>query len=205
MRPTTRTVLVSALALALWGLAHAALASSDSGAGTCDPAHFCLEVQGFFILDFVVFFGGMIYVGRRPIAAMLDKRHQDVAKDIQAAQELKAAAEARLHEYRQRIARLQDELERLLADARAGTQVEMDRILHDARTQVARVNAEERQRLEQESKKLRDQLEREAAALALQLAERIVRERLDASGHAHLVDRALGELSELPAGSRPAA
>jgi F-type H+-transporting ATPase subunit b len=182
-------------AFVLAGVASLLGATSAFASGGATEHGFVFQVHGFFIINFVAFIGIIVYVGRKPIAAMLDRRYRDVAKEIEAARELKAAAQARYDDYQRRFQQLQQELNGLLEDTRKGTQLEMDRILKDAEAQVGRITAEEQQRLAQESKKLRDQLERDAAAMALRLAEQMVKDRLDAAAQQRLVDRALGDLA----------
>ena len=187
------------LATILAGLALPALAlASDE---TCNAEHWCFQIHGFYIIDFLAFVGLLVYFGRKPIAAMLDKRHADVAKEMEAAKAVRDEAQAKYDEYTARIAGLEAELQTMLADVQKGTAVEVERIMAEARQQVARLTAEEQQRLEQESKRLRDSLQREAAALALQMAEQTLREKLDAAGQQRLVERSLTELGGLKSGA----
>ena len=63
------------IALAMTALLPSiALAGGDVG--------FEFDLHGYYIIDFVVFFGALIYFGRRPIAAMLDQRHKTVAAEM---------------------------------------------------------------------------------------------------------------------------
>lgn len=197
-----RTPLLFAIAAQLLFAAQAF--ASGGAAGTCSAHDGCFEFQihGYYIINFLVFVGILVYFGRKPLAASLEKRYQEVAREIEAAREAKLAAEQRLQDYQAKMARLEDENQRMLAEMRAGTQVEMDNILAEARTQVARLTAEQALRLEQESKRLRDQLQREAASKALQMAEAIVRQRMDAAAQAKLVDQTLSELEQLAGGAR---
>ncbi len=182
-------------------LAMAALVAAPAtafAADECKVGDFCLQIQGYYLIDFVAFIAILVWAGRKPIAAMLDKRYQDVSKDIAAAKELRDAAQSKYDEYRRRIDRLEEELARTLAEVREGTELEVQRILAEAEIQVSRITAEEQLRLSQESKRLRDELAHDAAVLALQLAEKSVRSRLDAVGQQKLLDRALGHLENLP-------
>lgn len=180
----------------------AATAYADGHAGSTCNAHdgcFELQIHGYYIINFIVFVGILVYFGRKPLVESLEKRYQEVAKEMEAAKEAKTQAEQRLASYQAKMARLEDENQRMLAEMRVGTQAEMDQILADARHQVARFTADEALRLEQESKRLRDQLQREAAHKALQLAEAMLRERMTAANQATLIDQTLTELEGLAA------
>ena len=173
-------------------------AEAANAAGTCEPNEFCFQVQGYYILDFVAFVAIIVYAARKPLAAFLDKRYADVSKEIAAAHELRDAAQQKYDAYKARMDNLAVEMDKILSDARTGTEAEVQRILAEAQAQVERVTAEEKIRLDQESKRIRDELQKDAAALALKLAEQMVRERLDATAQAKLVDSALREIEELP-------
>ncbi len=166
-----------------------------------DPSKFSINMQGFYIIDFIAFFGLLIYVARKPIAAMLDKRYNDVAKEIAAAKELRDAAQAKFDEYQARIDRLDEELARTMAEVRAGTSIEVQRILEDAEHTVQKIAADEAQRLVQESKRIREQLAREGAVLALEMAEVLVRERMNPKTQEQLIEKAIADLSALPSGT----
>ncbi len=197
-----RSRLVMPAAVVAQGLLAAATAlASGAAAGTCTAEQGCFEFQihGYYIINFVVFVALLVIFGRKQVAASLEKNYQEVAKEIEEARTAKQAAEAKLAEYQARLAALEAQNEQMLAEVRAGTQVEVEQILAEARAQVARITAEEQQRLEQESKRLRDALHDETASLALQLADQAVRERLDGAGQARLVEGALADLDGLAA------
>ena len=164
-----------------------ALASGDAG--------FEFTIHGFYIIDFFIFAGIIVYFGRKPIAAMLDQRHKNVAEEIQRAQVMADEAEARFNEYRFRLDRLEGELTAVLDEVRKGTKIEVARILADAQTTADRIAGDEQARLQQEAKKIRDGLARHAAEMALDLAEAQVRTRL-AKGDKHdqMVERIVAEL-----------
>ncbi|MBM4344227.1 MAG: hypothetical protein FJ100_12735 [Deltaproteobacteria bacterium] len=176
------------------------LAWASGGGGTCNAHDGCFEFQvhGYYILNFLVFVGLVVWYGRKPIAAALDKRYRDVAKEIEAAQAAKAEAEAQLRDYQTKVTRLAEDNARLLAEVRAGTDIEVANILAEARTLVDRATADEKLRLEQESKRLRDQLVDETARIAVDLAEQLVRQRLDGAAQERLVQAALADLEALP-------
>jgi len=186
MRAPLARLLTAALILATPAIA---LAGGDAG--------FEFEVHGYYIIDFIIFVGIIVYFGRKPIAAMLDQRHKSVAEEIQKAHAMHAEAEAKYNEYRFRLERLDAELSTVLDDVRKGTEVEVDRILEDARKAADRIASDEKTRLEQEAKKIRDNLARHAAEVALELAEVQVRTRLAKDGKQdQLVDRVVNELEK---------
>ena len=194
-----RTIASTALASLLPALAWAEEAAEKAGeAAEHDPTQWTLQIQGFYLIDFIAFVAIIIYAARKPLAAFLDKRYADVSKEIELAQAMQAEAQKKFDAYNLRMQNLATEMEQILSEARAGTQAEVKRILDDAHVQVERITAEERVRLEQESKRIRDTLQREAATLAVTLAEQMVRERLDPATQGLVQERALREIEQLP-------
>ncbi len=179
-----------------------AVAWASGGGGTCSAHDGCFEFQvhGYYIINFIVFVGLVVWFGKKGIVDALEKRYRDVAKEIETAQAAKAEAEAQLRDYEARMARLAEDNARLLAEVRAGTDNEVANILAEARILVERAASDEKLRLEQESKRLRDQLKDETARIAVDLAEQIVRKRLDSKAQDRLVEAALADLEALPVG-----
>ena len=93
---------------------------------------------------------------------------------------------------------------KVLDDVEAGTAAEVDHILADARVAVEKITAEEAVRLAQEGKRLRQELAREAAGLAVELAEGLIKERLNPGVHQQLVATALSDLEKLDVTQTPA-
>jgi F-type H+-transporting ATPase subunit b len=197
MQPMTRAKMPTKalrLAVTLAGSLLPALALAEEAA-ECNAESFCWKIQGFYIIDFLVFVGILVWAGRKPIAALLDKRHADVAKEIAAARVVRDEAQAKYDEYKQRIDGLEQDLQKMMADVRIGTESEVQRILADAHAQVERMTAEEQLRLAQESKRLRLELQNDAAKIALEMAEATLKQRLDAAGQRKSIDRAAADLA----------
>ncbi len=157
-------------------------------------------IHGFYIIDFLVFVGILVYVGRKPIAAALDSRYKTVVAEIEEAKALRMAAQASYDEYRARIEHLDSELTAALQEVRVGTRTEVQRILQDARESAERISAEESARLSQEGKRLRAELAEAAATTALRLAEAELKQAINADVQRSLVERTLLDL-ETGAGS----
>jgi len=186
MRHPAAAIAVAALVL---GTPALALASGDAG--------FAFTIHGYYIIDFLVFFGVLVWFGRKPIAAFLDNRYKSVAADIEEARAMREQAEAKYEEYRLRLERLEDELAKVIDEVKQGTERERERILADAEREVERIKSDARARLAQETKKIRQELATHGANLALELAEKQIRERLStAEGQQQVIDRSIGEVEQ---------
>ena len=166
---------------------------------------FVFTIHGYYIINFVIFVGLIVYFARKPVQASLQARYDAVAREMEEAQAMKAEAEEKYAEYKARVERLDSEIQKVLGDVEQGTAAEVDHILADARTAVEKITAEEAVRLAQEGKRLRQELAREAADLAVEMAEGLIKERLNPGTHEQLVASALAELEQLDATQAPAA
>ncbi|MBT9557648.1 MAG: ATP synthase F0 subunit B [Myxococcales bacterium] len=139
---------------------------------------FDFKVQGFYIIDFLVYAAVLVVVLRKPLTAFVELRREKLVKDIEEARKLREEAERKLADYTKRLSAIESEAQQILADARAQGEAERTRILAEATATAQKLRADAKTRLEQESKKLAHDLELHAVELATQVAERIIVERI---------------------------
>lgn len=95
---------------------------------------------------------------------------------------------------KEKIAGLQAELERLVAEARKEATDERDRLIEEARGQAGRIAENTRQQVAQEFSKARIELRRQLAEETVKLAEKMITERLDDSARERLVGTTIEQL-----------
>ncbi|HYA48108.1 MAG TPA: ATP synthase F0 subunit B, partial [Burkholderiales bacterium] len=108
--------------------------SAEEGAKTSATIDFIGKAVNFLIL-----FGGLAFVLRKPVVAMLAKRSADVQETLRLADASTADAAAKRAESEARLSGLEDEIRRMMGTAEAVAQREKERI--------AGLAAEEAQRL----------------------------------------------------------
>jgi F-type H+-transporting ATPase subunit b len=152
---------------------------------------------GLFVWTLVVF-GLLLFLlskfAWKPIAASLTEREKTIEESIQRAEN--ALAEARQLQSDNEAARREAEAQarRLIADANeAAERVRTDRLAQlDAELTARRAQADAE--LDRQKQTLREELRTEVADLAVQAAERILREKMDGSQQRRLVDDFLATL-----------
>lgn len=198
--PTVRAPRATAAAAAAMAVLAPSLAFASGG--QCAPDEFCFTIHGYYIINFVVFVAILVFAGKKALTQTLQKRYEEVAKEIESAQAAKAAAEEKFLAYKQRVERLEEENAKLLAEVRAGTSVEVEQILAEARAASDKLASEVALRASQEHKRLREELQREASELSLKLARDMLIERLQGPGaaaaQAALVADGLAGIESLP-------
>jgi F-type H+-transporting ATPase subunit b len=176
---------LGAVAVALASAPHAAVAGG-----------FSWTEQGFYILDFALLIGLIAYAIKGPLKEFLEKRRENVLREMEAAQKLRAEAEAKLREYEQRLAELDAERKKILDDFTAAAARDRDKLLAEAQKSADRIVRDAERRVEQESKRLYDLLEREVITASLVASEELVRARVNAATQQKLLDEAVGAVSK---------
>lgn len=112
------------------------------------------------------------------LPAMLRERERDITSRLEAAEEALRSARERLAAAEASVANLPAEVERLAAEARSEAEREYERVLADARQDAEAVAERARVEIESASKLAQKKLKTYAAELALDLAERRIREHM---------------------------
>lgn len=135
-----------------------------------------------------------------PIADGLDKRESRIAGEIQAAEKANADAKVQLEEYQQKLATAGDEVRQMIEQAKRDAEVAGQAIAQKAREEA---EAEKRRAVEDielaTAGALKEMAER-SANLAVDLAGKIVQQRLSADEHSALINDAVAKFSKLEPG-----
>ena len=115
---------------------------------------------------------------------------------------MKREAEEQLQHYEQKLASIDDEVNRIQREMRAAGEAERARILSDARERRARMERDAEILISQELKAVREQLLRETVESAVRSAERMMKERLDEGDRQALAEQHLFDLRNAAASLR---
>lgn len=147
------------------------------------------------VVNFLVLFGGLTFVVRKPIKALLAKRTADVGESIRRAETDRAEAEARAESSRAKLAGLQAEVAALRSAAEEEARRETERIARAARGEAERLKKFTRQELDEQVRLVVRELKAYAAARATELARERIRERLTPETQAALIEKSIDRLS----------
>jgi F-type H+-transporting ATPase subunit b len=146
------------------------------------------------LINFGLLAYGYYRFGKKPVADALQKNRDSIAKEIEDAQRMKREAEGRAKQYQSKLQHLETELaETKLALQEAG-KAEHDRIVKEAEEKAARMQKDAAFMLEQESKQLRLDLQRETVLAALSAAEELLQKRVTGADQERLAEEFLASL-----------
>lgn len=194
-RPVSVGALVAALVLAA-GLEPALAAAAGDG------GFFGTPLGGFVahLVNFLILLAILVKFVGPALRNYLVSRREALERLVKEAAAAKANAEARAREYRERLARVDAEIERLREQYRADGEAEKARILAEAQRAAERLKRQAEQTAEQELAKARVALREEAARLATTLAEQALRRELTPADQARLVQDFVARIPAAVAG-----
>lgn len=141
-----------------------------------------------------VLFGVLYYFLRKPIAAYLGSRDQEIRNDLVTAADMKTTAAAQLAALEQKLAALPGELENLKARGAEEIAAEEARIEQAAAADRARLLEQTRREIDLQLRIAHRELVEHASNLAVGLATDRIRTNITPDDQARLVDRYLQQV-----------
>lgn len=140
------------------------------------------------VLNLAILLAVLGYVARKPIQNFFAQRRAKIRDDLDEAARLLAQAEHRYSEWQHKLIDLDEELAQIREDGRRRAEAEREAILADAQVAAERIHRNAVATVEQELRRAQSALRDEAAKLATELAERLLRERLEDSDRERLLN-----------------
>jgi F-type H+-transporting ATPase subunit b len=140
-------------------------------------------------LSFVVLLGILWKVALPAILKMMEERTNRIRGDLDAADRARAEAETVLADYQRQLADARTESNRIIEEARQ----QADQLRRDltarAETEVAELRARGADQIGAERERVLSELRGQVAALAVELAEKVVESNLDREANLALIER----------------
>lgn len=173
--------------------AAVALASESAGHGSM-PLDKILWELGIKILDIsIIAYFAFKYLSK-PLQQAMANRSQAVRSALEEATAGRRDAEARLAEFQAKAAGLDSEIEAMRSQAAADLERERALLIAEGKVAAEHVAQHARETIRQETAKARAQLHREAADLAVRLAEEHVRSAMTDEDQRHLAGSYLKQM-----------
>jgi len=175
------------------GLADAGTALAATGAreeeGTAQ-AHGTL----FRWINFVLLAGGLFFLLRKPLAEFFAQRSASIRKSLEEARTALEASQAQLQAVEDKLRHFEEEMAEFKAAAAREMAVEAEHLRQTTAQEAEKHVDYVRAQLEMATKAAKLELNLYAAQKAVELAEQMIRQRLDEAGHRRLVHQFMARL-----------
>jgi len=147
-------------------------------------------------VNFLVFAAILIKLVAKPAKAFFAQRTSDIGESFEELEAKKAEAEAALKAAETRLAEVGAEREKLMAQFQAEGEAEKAKIIEKAHMVAARIKDMAAHSIAQEFKKASQELKREVAEQATQMAEELIKKEITFADQTKLVEEYLQKVVE---------
>lgn len=195
MRSTLKRVATD-LAVASLVLAPTLASASAGGEGHGEGGNPWVSL-GYKFLNFGILALILYKALKKPVGQGLKDRADGVRQELEDARLAKEAAEAKYREYKDRVANLEQEIQRLRDDFAAEGEVQRQRILREGQEAAASVARNAESAGANEVKRAKDELRVEIAELAVRLTEEILTKAYTADDQKRAVRQTIQNVEKL--------
>lgn len=150
--------------------------------------------MGWFLLDFFVFLGGLVYFTAKPLADAFSQRHTAIKRTIAEMASAHAKASSRQQTLRGQLAGLEAEVRQLLDSSRKDGEEERTQLVKDAKEYAERMGKDAGAIATQETERARLRLQQVVLRAALTRAQSLLHEQITAADQQTLIEQAITEL-----------
>lgn len=154
------------------------------------------------VVNFLILFGGLAYLLRKPIKQFLEDRVAQISTTIRDAEESRHGAETDLEKTEKRLNELSQEVEELREKALSDGEREKERIIRAAQQEGERMKEAVQHEIEMISRAGIRSLKEYAVTLAAAEALERIQKRLTPEKHTQLIDDSIEKLENLHGKSR---
>lgn len=147
-------------------------------------------------VNVAILVGVLVYLLKKPLSSYLKERSELLRKSIDDAAKARAEAAEKLSAIQARMVRLSGEIEEMNRRMESEAGEEARRLRDLAQAEIARVREQSRFAAEQEVKKAREELRREAADLSAAAAEEMVKKSVTPDDQERIVRENIDKIKE---------
>jgi F-type H+-transporting ATPase subunit b len=148
-------------------------------------------------LNFAIMAGILIYFVTKPVKNALKGRTETIANNLEEAQKAREEAEAKFAEYDEKLNKAEAEIEQIAAELKKEGELERDKIIVAAKEQAEKIKQEAEKSAAFEVARARAELQQEAARLAVELAEDLLKKNVNDKDQSKMVDEYMKKVGEL--------
>ncbi|MCI5071748.1 ATP synthase F0 subunit B [bacterium] len=152
------------------------------------------------VVNFAILMVGLVMLSKKPVKAMLNEKHDSWKKNIEEAEVLREQTQAMFDEYQSKLASLDQEVERIIADAKAKGEQYKANMEERAKKNAEKIIAQAKIMADQELEKTKKALQSDALAKALLQAETTLKEKVTQDDQDFFVEGFVQEMESMKHG-----
>ena len=181
--------------IVLFLVAFTTIASASGGGGHAEQTFtwkdWLWPVINFAILAFI-----LVFFGRKPAKEYFKKRTELIEQSLKEAKEAKELAQKTLEEVRARLNNTDQEIAQILEAAKKSGEREKSEIIAEGERLKEKIIEQAKANIDFELQKAKEKIKSDAALMALELAEKQIKEKLGKKEQEDLVDDYIKRLEE---------
>lgn len=146
------------------------------------------------VINFIIMAVALVYFLRRPLKDFFADRTDQIRRGLDEGRKAMAAAESRMAEVEARLNNLGNEIAAFKVESERAMEAERERLKESAETEARRLMEFAQTQIESAARAAKGELKRYAAGQAVELAEAMIRQRLDDPARRGLVERFVRDL-----------
>ena len=148
------------------------------------------------VINFAILAFILVYFGRKPAREYFKKRTELIEQSLKEAKEAKELARKTLDEVRARLSNTDREIEQIIEAARKSGEKEKSEIIAEGERLKEKIIEQAKANIDFELQKAKEKIKSDAALLALEMAEKQIKEKLGKKEQEALVDDYIKRLEE---------
>ena len=174
-------------------LAFAAVAFASEGGGEGSAS--VLKAYMWPVINFLILVGVMVYALKKAdIKGFFKKRTELIEQSLREAREAKELAQKALSEVEERLKVKDSEIANIIAGAKLSGENEKTRLMEEGDKLKARILEQARTNIDFEVKRAKESIKQEAVEIAMELAEKKLKERLSKDEQLKLLEESLAKI-----------
>lgn len=169
------------------GGGHGEAAEADHGGGHGSGTKGWVATDTYRVMNFAVLAIGLFVLLRKPLSQALSGRITGIRQQLADLEARKAEAEKQLEDYKQRLATLNAESQKIVAEYTRQGEEAKGRILREAEAAAGKLEEQARRNIEHEFQAARAKLQEEVFGQAITRAEALIREKINGDDQNRLV------------------
>lgn len=163
-----------------------AFASSEGG-----ESQWTMAKQIWRVVNTIALLALLVWALKKPLVNFFSERKTKIEEDLAEAQRLKEQAEELIREYEGKIAGMEQELTKMRAELQKAAESESQKVVANGERMAAAMIEAAQVTAEQEVRKARETLKNEAVTLSIELAEALIREKINEDDRKRIVEEYL--------------